>query len=118
MNAQLNNPSISHNTGTARQNICDALYFLKEIAKQDGIGAACLPDSPEFTVNACLALIDTALKSINESVMDYKACKYGNGWAVLDVQSRAYVLFGRRKEMTLRANELNAAAKGQRLIHQ
>lgn len=40
--------------------------------------------------------------------MTYKACKYGNKWAVLDTSSRVYYFIGTSKRFCqTKANELN-----------
>lgn len=67
----LGQPSISHATGTARQNICDHLWYLREIAKHHGIGHLALDGDP-VSIDSCLAGIGEALNSINDSVSNWK----------------------------------------------
>ena len=43
--------------------------------------------------------------------MKWTVCKYNKRWAILDVVSRCYVLFGTKREMEIRCKELNGGMK-------
>lgn len=39
----------------------------------------------------------------------YEVTRYGKQWSVYDRVTRCYVLFGSKKQMTVRARQLNAS---------
>lgn len=47
------------------------------------------------------------MKTQKRNPNNYRVVKYGKEWAILDSESRAYILFGTKREMEKRARELN-----------